>query len=297
MEKAVASVAMAEGLQLSKRTIAAIAEASHGDIRCAINALQFQCRHGGADTKYAQWGSRDVSLTLFHAVGKVLYCKRAQDDSSRLESSPESVIDGCLCATPRQIVDIAFENYPSFFSSIGDAAEALECLSFGDALSETNRRQWRSDTLLDELQPLLEIRGFMLGNKHAADVPHSFQAMCKASCGDVSRLAAANAAVLAEISRALTSVSAIPRVLPLWILARRDVQMYVVPYASLVPGSLDFCQAILDRRQFFSQKLQQRLQQQQHARQQYRSKMLFETELVDAIDEYDDEHKLTTVSK
>lgn len=287
MEKAISVIATAEGLQLSKRTITNIAQASHGDIRCAINTLQFQYRSLEEDKDYAEWGTRDASISIFHAVGKVLHCKR-DPKTGKLESSPESVVSGCLCATPRQLVEVAFENYTGFFSSMDDIAEATECLSFGDALSDARCKQWRSDSLLGELQPLLQLHGFMISNKHASDVVHGFQAMNKALSAEVLRTAQQNCEVLGEIASSLSPRSALPRVLPIWTLSRWDIQLLIVPYGSMIPESLNFCQSILDRRQFFTQRMQQRQQQKQQRGRKHRQTEV----LVDAVEDDEESQML-----
>ena len=101
--KALLRVAAAEGAPLTQAAAAAVAEAAHGDIRAAVTALQMRLAGGGGggggggavgrkrgrggdkgaaaaapDKAAAGWGARDDTLSLFHALGKLLYAKRPQ---------------------------------------------------------------------------------------------------------------------------------------------------------------------------------------------------------------------------
>ena len=160
-----------------KDALTALAEASGGDIRGAINALQFACQKGGASTSQADFkscfngstmlsskkkktkhdkrkgpdidlakiGGRDTSLDMFHAIGKVLYCKRSTDSleefpvpenkvslkRSPLMSNPEEI----LLTSPLSedsLTCFLHQSYTSFFGKIDDLANAADQLSFAD---------------------------------------------------------------------------------------------------------------------------------------------------------------------
>lgn len=72
----------------------AIVENSNGDIRSAINSIQFTSRIPVRPIKKKKPNNDVVdfdnhigNLTLFHAVGKVVYAKRNQDKT--FESKPD----------------------------------------------------------------------------------------------------------------------------------------------------------------------------------------------------------------
>jgi cell cycle checkpoint protein len=114
--KALARVAAAEGAPLPAAHAAALAEAARGDIRAAIGALQLRCAGGGraagagagagaaagkkrkaagggaanggaaSGAGAATW-ARDDTLSLFHALGKLLYNKRTAPDAAAAGSA------------------------------------------------------------------------------------------------------------------------------------------------------------------------------------------------------------------
>ena len=103
MTKAAMRVCEAERFDIPKSDIDALVQASHGDVRSAMQALEFWCygKHvtfsaASSKTKSkrkrepkqaptaeaiarAQVSSRDQGLGLFHALGKMLYNKRDED--------------------------------------------------------------------------------------------------------------------------------------------------------------------------------------------------------------------------
>jgi hypothetical protein len=108
LSKALLRVAAAEGAALPATAATALAEAARGDIRAAIGSLQLRCAGGGraagaaagagagkkrkaaggggsaagaaGGAGAATW-ARDDTLSLFHALGKLLYNKRLAPDA------------------------------------------------------------------------------------------------------------------------------------------------------------------------------------------------------------------------
>jgi cell cycle checkpoint protein len=76
----------AKGAQPAKDVLDIIVDSANGDIRSAINALQFSCvasqkgkkRTKGREARLVMESvtRREQSLALFHLIGKVLYNKR-----------------------------------------------------------------------------------------------------------------------------------------------------------------------------------------------------------------------------
>lgn len=97
MLKILSSIKNAEGLSIPQPYLNNLVQDSNGDIRSAINGLQFisnQVRKERATTttkasssKVVEFDKHVSKLSLFHAVGKVLYAKRNTDQT--LESKPD----------------------------------------------------------------------------------------------------------------------------------------------------------------------------------------------------------------
>ncbi|KAI9314860.1 Rad17 cell cycle checkpoint protein-domain-containing protein [Dichotomocladium elegans] len=154
---------------LNKDQLTQIAELSQGDIRHAINTLQFYCipscvsslsprpakRQKKAITMTSESRCvetllrsnrpmhiltellhlyREVPLSLFHTVGKILYAKRAAN--GLLESKPEDILN--KFSDPKNLTVFIHENYTHFFSNIHGAARAMEYLADGDYMDS----QW-----------------------------------------------------------------------------------------------------------------------------------------------------------
>ena len=79
-------IAVAEKVDISQQQLKSLCENSNGDLRHATNALQMfaitpnngrqKRKKSNPESNTNAYGNRDTSLSLFHAVGKVLYNKR-----------------------------------------------------------------------------------------------------------------------------------------------------------------------------------------------------------------------------
>ncbi|XP_011814754.1 PREDICTED: cell cycle checkpoint protein RAD17 [Colobus angolensis palliatus] len=163
-----------------KTSLELLCQGCSGDIRSAINSLQFSSSKGennlwprkkGMSLKsdavlskskrrkkpdrvfenqeVQAIGGKDVSLFLFRALGKILYCKRAsltELDSPRLPSHLSEYERDTLLVEPEEIVEMSHmpgdlfnlylhQNYIDFFMDIDDIVRASEFLSFADILS------------------------------------------------------------------------------------------------------------------------------------------------------------------
>ncbi|KAI8368195.1 Rad17 cell cycle checkpoint protein-domain-containing protein [Radiomyces spectabilis] len=155
---------------MSKNQVSEIAELSQGDIRCAINTLQFYSltvnrvstvpskRKKTNDTRQNLLG-RGAPLELFHALGKVLYCKR--DRHGVPESEPETIME-LLPVDHDVFLAYLHENYIKCHQTIEGCAEAMEQFSDADYLSSMG--DWREPARL-QYQSLVAMRGFMLTRK------------------------------------------------------------------------------------------------------------------------------------
>jgi len=180
--------------------------ASHGDIRAAINALQFYCQTSVNDVGQLTCGptthtkrkydrkkkvaktsdgsskkpkvagdsdssicGRDSMLTLFHAVGKVLHCKRdgtmspgddlLPDHMSNLRRrlllvDPEDIADK-VHLTAEQFVAFLHQNFIDFHTEMDDVVSTASYLSDCEILT-TN---WTTKQLLQSYSVSVATRG------------------------------------------------------------------------------------------------------------------------------------------
>ncbi|KAM9253938.1 cell cycle checkpoint protein RAD17 isoform 1-T1 [Dugong dugon] len=190
-----------------KASLESLCQGCSGDIRSAINSLQFSFSKGEKNlwprkkgvsslksnvalSKSKQRkkpdrvfenqeiqavGGKDVSLFLFRALGKILYCKRAsltELDSHRLPSHLSEYERDTLLIQPEEVVEMSHmpgelfnlylhQNYVDFFMEIDDLVRASEFLSFADILSG----DWNTRSLLREYSTSISTRGVIHSNK------------------------------------------------------------------------------------------------------------------------------------
>ena len=91
-------------------------------------------------------GGKDFALDMFHAMGKVLYCKREDANSHSEPKLPRHLCHhtrlplktdldellGNLPVSPDFFVTFLHQNYLDFFTDISHVAEAAEGLSLAD---------------------------------------------------------------------------------------------------------------------------------------------------------------------
>ncbi|XP_059999045.1 cell cycle checkpoint protein RAD17 isoform X2 [Lagenorhynchus albirostris] len=171
-----------------KTSLELLCQGCSGDIRSAINSLQFSSSTGKnnlwprkkrtsslksdavlskskgrqkpdrifENQEVQAIGGKDVSLFLFRALGKILYCKRAsvtELGSPRLPSHLSEYERDTLLVQP--------ENYIDFFTEVDDLVRASEFLSFADILSG----DWNMRSLLREYSTSISTRGVIHSNK------------------------------------------------------------------------------------------------------------------------------------
>ncbi|XP_004703746.1 cell cycle checkpoint protein RAD17 [Echinops telfairi] len=190
-----------------KASLELLCQGCSGDIRSAINSLQFSFSKGEnnlwlrkkglsslkSDPALCKWkqkekldqavgnqdvqaiGGKDVSLFLFRALGKILYCKRAplaEMDSPRLPSHLSEYDRDTLVIQPEEVVEMSHmpeeffnlylhQNYVDFFVEIDDLVRASDFLSFADTLSGN----WNTRSLLREYSTSVGTRGVIHSNR------------------------------------------------------------------------------------------------------------------------------------
>nr|XP_019583608.1 PREDICTED: cell cycle checkpoint protein RAD17 isoform X3 [Rhinolophus sinicus] len=190
-----------------KTSLELLCQGCSGDIRSAINSLQFSSSKGGNNSclrkkgmssvksdaalskskrkkksdkvfenpEVQAIGGKDVSLFLFRALGKILYCKRAsltELDSPQLPSHLSQHERDTLLVQPEEVVEMSHmpgelfnlylhQNYIDFFMEVEDLVRASEFLSFADILSG----DWNTRSLLREYSTSVATRGVMHSNR------------------------------------------------------------------------------------------------------------------------------------
>ncbi|XP_066469639.1 cell cycle checkpoint protein RAD17 isoform X1 [Tiliqua scincoides] len=194
-----------------KASLELICKGCSGDIRSAINSLQFSLKElpwknslqshkrGNSTLKYDTLskvkkkkkydnplesqevqavGGKDASIFLFHALGKILYCKRelsTESDFSRLPAHLSEYERDPLLVQPEDVIEKSHmpgdifnlylhQNYVDFFSDIDDLMRASEYLSTADFLCSN----WDARSTLREYGASVATRGIMHSNRARA---------------------------------------------------------------------------------------------------------------------------------
>nr|XP_060617689.1 cell cycle checkpoint protein RAD17 [Anolis sagrei ordinatus] len=195
-----------------KTALELICKGCSGDIRSAINSLQFSSlkeysseniiwsqRKGNSTLKcdtlskvkkkkksgnpleiqeVQAIGSKDASIFLFHALGKILYCKRepttepgfpqlpahlSEYERNHLLVEPEVVIE--KSHMPGDLFNLYLhQNYVDFFSDIDDLVRASEYLSTADFMCSN----WDARPTLQAYSASVATRGVMHSNRARA---------------------------------------------------------------------------------------------------------------------------------
>jgi len=224
LSKLLARVSASEGLGLSAAQTAQCAEASRGDARAALSTFQLRFGgggggsggSGGGGTKKrgskkdksgadagGSWGARSDSLSLFHALGKLLYNKRLPVETVAPTPEPLIHLKASLVRPPAEVASaeavlamaglsgggallFLFENAPDFLGEEGeeDAATLGEHFSDSDLLlcaplgggggggggggAETRGGETESESVRGRCGASVAARAVMCDNTHPA---------------------------------------------------------------------------------------------------------------------------------
>ena len=236
MLKTLTSIAMIESSSSDKMfkipdkdSLQALATSVNGDIRAAVNALQFACLNYSSsndmktcfnghttltsstsnskpknlncnknktskieDTSLSKIGGKDPTIDLFHAIGKVLYCKREEDKAgneskvrdneklprrlqnmkgsmtyarSKLKINPEELLEHIPMSSPASFTAFLHHSYLDFSAGIHEVAEAAESLSYADPFF--NEWMTTSKISLTDYGGIITIRGLCHPNSNS----------------------------------------------------------------------------------------------------------------------------------
>ncbi|KAK2517648.1 Rad17 [Columba guinea] len=198
---------------LDRTSLELLCRGCSGDIRSAINSLQFssmkdcsleeefwsrkkrsstlKCKAStvskvgkksksdtSEDKEIQAIGGKDASIFLFHALGKIIYCKRDPVSDSEFPQLPAHLSEyrrDTLLIQPEDIVEKSHmsesmfnlylhQNYVDFFSDIDDVVRASEYLSTADVLCSN----WSTRLVMEKYSGSVATRGVIHSNTSRA---------------------------------------------------------------------------------------------------------------------------------
>uniref|UniRef100_A0A8C5BTL0 RAD17 checkpoint clamp loader component n=1 Tax=Gadus morhua TaxID=8049 RepID=A0A8C5BTL0_GADMO len=175
-----------------KDTLDILCSGSSGDVRSAINSLQFSSLAGKLRSKEKGpgeaeqcIGGKDVSLFLFRALGKILHFKSPEEaEQHKLPPHLSEHQRHSLLIHPELVVERSHmsaeffnlylhQNYLDFFSTVEDVARASEYLSDADFFTG----EWASRAVMAEYGSSVATRGLLHCN--SAQAPVGFRPLHK----------------------------------------------------------------------------------------------------------------------
>ncbi|NXF93643.1 RAD17 protein, partial [Eubucco bourcierii] len=201
---------------LDRTSLELLCRGCSGDIRSAINSLQFssmqvcslekefwsrkktnstlKCeaevsklrKKSKSDTSEDQEiqaiGCKDASIFLFHALGKIIYCKREPASESEFPQLPPHLSEyrrDTLVIEPEAVVEKSHmsgsmfnlylhQNYVDFFSDIDDVVRASDYLSTADVLCNN----WNTRLEMEKYSASVATRGVIHSNTSRAFAHH-----------------------------------------------------------------------------------------------------------------------------
>ncbi|NWV06519.1 RAD17 protein, partial [Ptilonorhynchus violaceus] len=208
-----ASMNREKNYALDRTSLELLCRGCSGDIRSAINSLQFssmkdcslekefwskkkrsskiKCEEAGVskvrqkskcdtseDQEIQPIGGKDASIFLFHALGKIIYCKReavSEAESPQLPAHLSQHRRDILLIQPEDIVEKSHmsgsmfnlylhQNYMDFFSDIDDVVRASEYLSTADVLCSN----WSTRLVMENYSASVATRGVIHSNTSRA---------------------------------------------------------------------------------------------------------------------------------
>ncbi|CAF1456164.1 unnamed protein product [Rotaria magnacalcarata] len=162
----------------SRDCITDIIQTANGDLRLAINTLQFSSNNK-LKVSIGKLNSKDTCLSLFQGLGRILYKKDSEENSTDEEKNqPENFIEQCHISAPT-FIGFLFENYIDFYSSIDDAATLCDHFS----ITEHILNEWESRSQLLSVSSSIACRAVRLCN--SVPMSRSFRPLRKPQESDV----------------------------------------------------------------------------------------------------------------
>lgn len=165
MVKVLKHIISEEHATVQKEQLDQLIEKSDGDIRAAINNLQFDSVHFSKSkrkiptkksTDKAPFDEKMGPLSLFHALGKVLYAKR--NPNGTYESKPEHIL-AKIPVDNDTFITYLHQNYSEFFDEMESCTKLLNYMSDADTIR--SQHDWQ-DTHASVYRGLVSINGIMI---------------------------------------------------------------------------------------------------------------------------------------
>ncbi|XP_059689595.1 cell cycle checkpoint protein RAD17 isoform X2 [Gavia stellata] len=212
-----ASMHREKNYALDRTSLELLCRGCSGDIRSAINSLQFssmkdcslekefwsrkkrssmlkgeaaaaskvrkKSKSGTSEDQEIQAiGGKDASIFLFHALGKIIYCKREPASELEFPQLPAHLAEyrrDTLLIQPEDIVEKSHmsgsmfnlylhQNYVDFFPDIDDVVRASEYLSTADVLCSS----WSTRPVMEKYSASVATRGVIHSNTSRAFAHH-----------------------------------------------------------------------------------------------------------------------------
>jgi len=138
-------------------------ESTDRDLTNAITTLQFNSVSTKENQKYE---GRDVSLSFFHSIGKVLHNKRLEITNTNIvpskffrapmKSDPSDIFSS-MNVEVETFNSFVHENYTKFFLDISEVSQAMAYISDSDHLAS----RWEEKSLWNDYSWQISCRGIM----------------------------------------------------------------------------------------------------------------------------------------
>ena len=183
---------------------------SQGDIRHAIMTLQLHAtalsnRTITTSCKNGQ-NSRDMKLSAFHSLGKLLYAKRVleNDGGSRLAFDPEHILERSDLGVDGSLKFLEFHS-PDFFTDIKELSKAYDYFSdaayvLGNETAEGSRRSYDTSSAFPYVCAS-SIAGRAVANTNIHPAANKFRQFSRPKTFDVIRNRRQNQVLVDQLSR------------------------------------------------------------------------------------------------
>ncbi|UJR30726.1 hypothetical protein I4U23_018246 [Adineta vaga] len=175
----------------SRDCINDVIQTANGDLRLAINTLQFSSNNTKVKSSSTTNISKDTCLSLFQGLGRILYKKDSEENSiyGNTNQQPENLIEQCHISAST-FIGFLFENYLDFYSLIDDIAQLCDHLS----TTEYILNEWETRSQLVSISSSIACRAVRLCN--STSVQRGFKPMRKPQDNDVKSRAQKNRTLL-----------------------------------------------------------------------------------------------------
>ncbi len=219
MKKILTAIAKHEKYRCDANFFEEIHHQSNGDIRNAIMTLQLYASGRCGSRSTVTIGSegqnnRDVKLSTFHSLGKLLYAKRTFDSNgeSRLAFDPETILQRSDLGIEGSLRFLEFHS-PDFFTDIIELSDAYSSFSDvaemlgNDVFSGGNRGSYHENSSVFPYECASSIAGRTVANTNTQPAPNKFRQFSKPKVFDVMKNRLQNKIMMDQLSRRISSAS------------------------------------------------------------------------------------------